>query len=119
PGLSFDKRLNSLVEKLPLADSVAIVNAIGGNGGNGGDGNTVTARLASSSMIHTRGAQADGLLAQSIGGGGGTGGGGSATVDGKMSLTLSMGGKGGAGGMGGLVDISNAGHIQTYGDASH
>ncbi|TFL13429.1 autotransporter outer membrane beta-barrel domain-containing protein [Pusillimonas caeni] len=118
-GLSFDKTLNSLVQKLPLADSVVAVNALGGNGGNGGDGGIVTATLASSSLIRTRGAQADGLLAQSIGGGGGTGGGGSAVADGTLALTLSMGGKGGAGGSGKTVEISNAGKIETYGDASH
>lgn len=118
-GLSFDKTLNSLVQKLPLADSVTIVNAIGGKGGNGGNGDAVKAVLASSSLIRTRGAQADGLLAQSIGGGGGMGAGGSATSEGTLSLTLSVGGKGGAGGSGGLVDISNAGTIETYGDASY
>ncbi|MBB5213709.1 autotransporter outer membrane beta-barrel domain-containing protein [Parapusillimonas granuli] len=118
-GLSFDKTLNSLVQKLPLADSVTMVNAIGGNGGNGGDGGAVNAVLASSGLIRTRGAQSDGLLAQSIGGGGGTGGGGSAASEGTLSLTLSMGGKGGAGGSGGAIGISNAGTIETYGDASY
>lgn len=118
-GLSFDKTLNSLVQELPLADSVAAVNAIGGNGGNGGDGGIVNAVLASSSLIRTRGAQAEGLLAQSIGGGGGMGGGGSAVADGTMSLKLSLGGKGGAGGSGNVIEISNAGTIETYGDASH
>lgn len=118
-GLSFDKTLNSLVQNLPLADSVTIVNSLGGNGGNGGNGGDVNAVLASSSLIRTRGAQADALLAQSIGGGGGLGGGGSATAEGTLSLTLSMGGKGGAGGSGGAIDISNAGTIETYGNASH
>ncbi len=118
-GLSFDKTLDSLVQKLPLADSVTIVNAIGGNGGNGGDGGVVNAVLSSSSVVRTRGAQADGLLAQSIGGGGGTGGGGTAASGGTTSITLSMGGKGGAGGSGGAIDISNQGIIETYGNASH
>lgn len=118
-GLSFDKTLNSIVQQLPLADSVTVVNSLGGNGGNGGDGGAVTATLASSNLIRTRGAQADGLLAQSIGGGGGTGGGGNAVAEGTLSLTLSLGGKGGAGGSGGAIDISGAGTIETYGDGSH
>ena len=118
-GLSFDKTLDSLVQKLPLADSVTIVNAIGGNGGNGGDGGVVNAVLSSSSVVRTRGAQADGLLAQNIGGGGGMGGGGTAASGGTTSITLSMGGKGGAGGSGGIVDVSNQGIIETYGNASH
>ncbi len=124
-GLSFDKTLNALVQKLPLADSITVVNAIGGNGGNGGDGGiggdgtAVEAILTKSSLIRTRGSQADGLLAQSIGGGGGTGGGGSAVAEGTLSVNLSLGGRGGAGGSGRLIDISNAGTIETYGDASH
>lgn len=118
-GLSFDKTLNSLVQKLPLADSVTVVNAVGGNGGNGGDGGAVNAVLSSWSLIRTRGAQADGVLAQSIGGGGGIGGGGSAVAEGTLSVNLSFGGKGGAGGSGGTIDIANVGVIETYGDASH
>ncbi|WP_157792858.1 autotransporter outer membrane beta-barrel domain-containing protein [Bordetella genomosp. 8] len=118
-GLSFDKTLDSLVQKLPLADSVAIVDAIGGNGGNGGDGGLVKAELASTSLLRTRGAQADGVLAQSIGGGGGTGGGGSAAASGTFSVNLSFGGKGGAGGSGGKVEVTNGGAIETYGNVSH
>lgn len=118
-GLSFDKTLDSLVKQLPLADSISIVNAIGGNGGNGGNGGIVNATLTSNSVIRTLGAQSDGILAQSIGGGGGTGGGGSAAASGKLSFNLSFGGKGGAGGSGGTVAVNNAGNIQTYGDASH
>lgn len=118
-GLSFDKTLNDLVQKLPLADSVAVVNAIGGNGGNGGDGGNINAALKSDGLIRTLGAQADGVLAQSIGGGGGTGGGGSATAQGTLSLNLSLGGRGGAGGLGGSVSVANHGNIATYGDGSH
>ena len=118
-GLSFDKTLDSLVQKLPLADAVTVVNAIGGNGGNGGDGGVVAAYLESSSLIRTRGAQADGVLAQSIGGGGGTGGGGSTASEGKTSITLSMGGTGGSGGSGDKVEITHAGKLETYGNASH
>ncbi|WP_156414135.1 autotransporter outer membrane beta-barrel domain-containing protein [Bordetella sp. N] len=118
-GLSFDKTLDTLVKKLPLADSISIVDAIGGNGGNGGNGDLVDAILTSTSVIRTRGAQSDGVLAQSIGGGGGTGGGGSAAASGKLSIALSFGGKGGAGGSGGTVQVNNAGVIETYGNASH
>ncbi|WP_323028868.1 hypothetical protein [Castellaniella defragrans] len=118
-GLSFDKTLNGLVEKLPLADSVTVVNAIGGNGGNGGDGGSVSASLTASSLIRTLGPQADGVLAQSVGGGGGMGGGGSAVSGGTLALRLAMGGKGGAGGSGGMVSVSGAGTIETHGDASH
>ncbi|KRE07133.1 hypothetical protein ASE63_23085 [Bosea sp. Root381] len=118
-GLSFDKTLNSLVQKLPLADSVTMVNAIGGNGGSGGNGGKVQAILSSQSLIRTQSSQADGLFAQSVGGGGGMGGGGSAAAEGTLSVSLSFGGRGGTGGTGGVVDVSNAGTIETRGDASH
>ncbi|WP_348935825.1 autotransporter outer membrane beta-barrel domain-containing protein [Aquabacter sp. CN5-332] len=118
-GLSFDKTLNNLVQKLPLADSLTIVDGIGGTGGRGGDGGTVNVTVGSGSALRTYGSQSDGVFAQSVGGGGGTGGGGSAATDGKLAIKLSVGGTGGAGGIGGAVNVFNNGTIETYGDGSH
>lgn len=81
---------------------------VGGSGGEGGHGGNVTAALATD--ITTRGAQATGLLAQSIGGGGGNGG---AALSGAIALGgqgagtlgLSLGGDGEAGGNGGEVKL--------------
>lgn len=118
-GLSFDKTLNSLVQKLPLADAVTITNAIGGKGGKGGDGDTVAVLTSENSTIYTYGMQSAGILAQSIGGGGGNGGGGSAASEGTLALSLSIGGSGGTGGKGKTVDISHYGYIETHGAASN
>jgi hypothetical protein len=84
--------------------------SVGGEGRGGGDGATVTVANLASGFIGTAGRQAPALLAQSIGGGGGIGGsGGGAIVIGRS---------GGGGGAGGLVEVSNAGWIQTTGALS-
>ena len=77
--------------------TLAISVGLGGSGGAGGDGGTVTA--ANSGAIVTRGTDAVGLLAQSVGGGGGKGGKAGATSGGvnpvsnatKLSDTLAGG----------------------------
>lgn len=81
---------------------------VGGSGGEGGHGGYVTAALATD--ITTRGTQATGLLAQSIGGGGGNGG--AALIgaialggQGAGTLGLSLGGSGEAGGNGSDVKV--------------
>jgi uncharacterized protein YhjY with autotransporter beta-barrel domain len=80
---------------------------LGGDGSNGGDGGQVT--VDNRDTIVTRGANAIGLFAQSIGGGGGAAG-----TDGTGAATL-----GGGSGNGGLVGITNSGSIVTLSDGSH
>ncbi|WP_341987439.1 autotransporter outer membrane beta-barrel domain-containing protein [Azorhizobium sp. AG788] len=118
-SLSFDKTLGSLVEKLPLADSLAIVTALGGSGGKGGNGGAVSVETSAGALVRTSGSDASAIFAQSIGGGGGTGGGGSATAAGKASITLSFGGTGGSGGSGGSVGVTNKGVLETSADGAH
>ena len=111
-------------------DAHASIN-IGRDGGAGGNGGAL--ELDSDGNITTYGADADGLLAQSIGGSGGLGGavggddaGGpslpSLSDEGSSyKLDLYVGGSGGAGGHGGQIGNSSApaklgATIQTYGD---
>jgi len=100
-------------------DSIPIGVSIGGSVTNGGSGGTVTI-TNTAAMIHTRGQDSDGILAQSVGGGGGDGG---FSVAGgfskKASVDFSLGGRGGAGGDGRVVNVLNAGDIYTEGDSSH
>ncbi|MGB6105252.1 MAG: autotransporter domain-containing protein, partial [Pusillimonas sp.] len=56
---------------------------LGGRGGAGGDGGTVALTLNKGSYIHTKGAGAHGIIAQSIGGGGG--------IAGDSSLNMLLG----------------------------
>ena len=118
-GLSFDKTLDGLVQKLPLADAVSIVNAIGGSGGVAGNGGKVEVETGNQAIIKTGGAMSVGIFAQSVGGGGGTGGGGSNASSGKTNIKLSFGGSGGKGGTGGTVTVSNGGIITTAGSGAH
>ncbi len=78
----------------------------GGSGGTGGSGDTVS--ILNNGTINTKGAQANGILAQSIGGGGGAGG----AADG---LVIALGGSGGSGGSSSAVSVSNDGTITTQG----
>ncbi|QVQ26080.1 autotransporter outer membrane beta-barrel domain-containing protein [Achromobacter deleyi] len=105
--------------------------SVGRGGGGGGNGGAIN--LNSDGNITTYGADADGLLAQSIGGSGGLGG----AVGGNSGSTsplpwvddsgttyqfnVAVGGTGGAGGNGGAIGSSSAPAIlgastQTYGD---
>jgi len=114
---------------------VAASFAIGGQGGAGGAGGQVTMTKGTGlSMVTTSGADASGVVLQSIGGGGGNGGyavavsasGGPASG----SLSTAIGGKGSAGGAGGevavgtfdgtgnLVSTGFSGAIETHGDRS-
>lgn len=107
---------------------------IGGAGGKAGAGGAVTlANSGGSSVIHTYGQDASGMVAQSIGGGGGNGGvgngnlhspysgssNGSGTTPGAtadvLALTLSLGGEGGGGGHAGFSEVANGGTILTEG----
>src|SRR6185369_11527058 len=96
--------------------------ALGGTGAGGGGANDVT--VESSSNISTRGIDAHGLFAQSLGGGGGSGG---FAVAGALSASVgvsaSMGGSGAAGGNAGSVSVGvdqlTSGTIHTRGNGSN
>ncbi|MBS0295134.1 MAG: autotransporter outer membrane beta-barrel domain-containing protein [Proteobacteria bacterium] len=97
---------------------------IGGVGGDGGDGGAVT--VSNSGTIVTRGANADGILAQSIGGGGGNANFGFSltpepgTLILSNSLALLVGAVGGGtGGTGGVVTVNHSGDITVLGDGSN
>ncbi|MDO9338283.1 MAG: hypothetical protein Q7T61_17970 [Caulobacter sp.] len=95
---------------------------VGGNGGTAGDGDDVF--LTSTGLVETRGTDAVGLFAQSVGGGGGTGGFSIAAGVGgggknAIAATLSLGGKGGAGGDAGDVTLTSSGAVTTAGDRAY
>ncbi|WP_331326961.1 autotransporter outer membrane beta-barrel domain-containing protein [Methylobacterium fujisawaense] len=119
PGFSFDKTLNGLVGKLPIADTLSVTETIGGGKGKGNVGGAVT--VTNRGAITTGGSDAHGIEAQSIGGGGGNGGTVSGSAVGKLTVGLTLGGQGGSGGSGGDVTVTNAagGLIATSGDGSH
>ncbi|EJL26218.1 hypothetical protein PMI01_04139, partial [Caulobacter sp. AP07] len=83
--------------------------AIGGSGSGGGDGGLVT--VGNSGVIWTKGKDAHGVFAQSVGGGGGDGGSG-------LAGEVSIGGQGGVAGNGGEVRVTNSGTIVTEGALS-
>ena len=83
--------------------------AIGGSGAGGGDGGLVT--VGNSGLIWTKGKDAHGVFAQSVGGGGGDGGSG-------LAGEVSIGGQGGVAGDGGEVRVTNSGVIMTEGALS-
>jgi hypothetical protein len=102
------------------AEVAALGYAVGGKGGAGGDGAAVSAANTAAGNIHTTGAMANGVQAQSIGGGGGNGGfalAGGVAVKGAAAATVG-GGAGGGGGKAGAVTASNAGSILTEGPSS-
>jgi uncharacterized protein YhjY with autotransporter beta-barrel domain len=83
--------------------------AIGGSGAGGGNGGAVT--VGNSGLIWTKGKDAHGVFAQSVGGGGGDGGSG-------LAGEVSIGGQGGVAGNGGAVTVTNSGTIVTEGALS-
>ena len=90
---------------------------IGGSGDTGGTGGAVT--VTNSGLIDTTGANAHGVLAQSVGGGGGNGG---MVIAGSLvwgapkdTPIIAVGGLGGDGGDGGNVTVTNSGRIVTRG----
>ncbi|MCK9376583.1 MAG: hypothetical protein M0P73_10575 [Syntrophobacterales bacterium] len=102
---------------------VTVGGGAGGSGGSGGDGGQVI--LANSGQVTTRGGQATGVMAQSVGGGGGNGGFGAAGIcnfdpNSSKGATLSamVGGYGGSGGDGGQVGLTNSGQVTTLGEQS-
>ncbi|MGU3546376.1 autotransporter outer membrane beta-barrel domain-containing protein, partial [Methylobacterium sp. A52T] len=119
PGFSFDKTLNGLVGKLPIADTLSVTETIGGGKGEGNVGGSVT--VTNRGAITTGGSNAHGIEAQSIGGGGGNGGTVSGSAVGKLTVGLTLGGQGGSGGSGGDVTATTApaGATATGGDGAH
>ena len=99
--------------------------AVGGRGGVGGTGNTVD--VTATGGVSTKGFEATGVYAQSIGGGGGHGG--SASTSGiataasgigrELQIGVDIGGHGGSGGTADAVTVTTGGLIQTAGDAAH
>ncbi|MBJ3775328.1 autotransporter outer membrane beta-barrel domain-containing protein [Acuticoccus mangrovi] len=123
------------------AGVITIGLALGGAGGDGGDadavsvtntGTILTGYADGSTYAYTGagaatdGADAHGILAQSIGGGGGSGGSASARSLGipttevpTITFDFASGGSGGSGGDGGEITIANSGTVKTAGDGAH
>lgn len=101
--------------------SVGLSVGVGGAGGGGGDASRVEAILAGD--VLTRGANSDGVVAQSTGGGGGSG---ALNVAGSISaspgiagaISIGVGGAGGGGGNGGDVALEITGGVRTEGNGS-
>ena len=98
--------------------------SIGGKGGDGGAGGNVS--VTNAGQISTLGADAQGVLIQSIGGGGGVGGAAAArAIDlspskyvPAIAVTVAMGGAGGTGNTAGTASLANSGLITTAGDGA-
>ncbi len=80
-----------------LSGGKSVSIAWGGKGGTGGKSSTVEVNHVGA--IATRGTQANGIFAQSVGGGGGTGGFSVAAGLGEVAASFALGGDGGAGSM--------------------
>ncbi len=116
------------VDVSTLGKYASINFSLGGTGGAGGDGDVVT--VINSGTIVTRGADAHGIYAQSVGAGGGTGGEGAHGFFGIPALVLdrtplyqqvsvSMGGNAGAAGDGKAVNVVQRGAITASEQGSH
>ncbi|RLB41140.1 MAG: hypothetical protein DRH12_08890, partial [Deltaproteobacteria bacterium] len=100
----------------PSARSAKV--AVGGATGDGGNGDEVS--VSHAGEISTDGADAAGIIAQSIGGGGGNAG--FDFVFNKSdaaAFALSLGRTGGSGGSGGDVDLDSKGSVATTGDNAY
>ena len=107
-----------------VPDASVTVGGTGGSGGAGGAVTVVTGDQTGNPTISTAGANAPGILAQSVGGGGGAGGW-TVGVDGEagiglptVAIAVSVGGSGGNAAGGGEVDVTNHATISTKGDGS-
>jgi uncharacterized protein with beta-barrel porin domain len=102
---------------LSIGSTGSVANTVGGAAAGAGNGDQVT--VTNTGLVHTLGANAVGVLAQSIGGGGGNGGfslsGSGSSGSGSNS---SVGGAGGGGGLSKLVQVTNSGAIVTEGPLS-
>ncbi len=122
------------------ASIITIGLAMGGSGGSGGQGGAIT--VLNEGNVYTGcngaagcgfgggpaldGANAVGVLAQSIGGGGGSGGSAAAKSLSlpsedipSLAFDFAVGGSGGSGGDGGTVGVTSAGAVYTAADASY
>ncbi len=102
-------------------DSGSVGVGVGGFGGDGGDGKSVTSTIDGD--ITTAGADAIGLLVQSVGGGGGNGGfnitaGLSISGDDGTAIGVGIGGFGGDGGNGDGVTVDASGDVGTEGSGA-
>lgn len=97
---------------------------VGGNGGSGGSAGDVSA--LNNGQIFTSGADAWGMIAQSVAGGGGNGG--SSTSDALLlappgipsfNINVAIGGNGGDGSSSGNITANNDGAVMTSGAAAH
>ncbi len=119
-GMAIAATLGSGGEKTNVNASIAV----GGSGGAGNKGGTV--EVTTNDRIVTRGDDAHGIFAQSVGGGGGTGGsslagsvGLSAAQPGKsINVVVAVGGAGGSGNTGGAVNVQNTSLVDTFGRGS-
>jgi hypothetical protein len=116
-------------------ETVAVTLSVGGfadSAGRGGDVIVENAGVITTGSVildidgnivsRPGGANAHGILAQSIGGGGGLGGAsGTSTGESDIGIGLNLSGIGGKGGIGGSVTVTNAstGRIATFGDNSY
>ena len=120
-GLGGDSATTSTAAGTNTQRSVNLSLSLGGSGSLGGNAGAVD--VFQNGQIYTVGANAYGILAQSIGGGGGGGGMSVSTPDGGtrnlLQLTVGIGGKGGPGGYAGAVNVVSSGGITTYGDGSY
>uniref|UniRef100_UPI0031D3348F autotransporter domain-containing protein n=1 Tax=Inquilinus sp. TaxID=1932117 RepID=UPI0031D3348F len=95
----------------------------GGTAGAGGDGGTIQSPTPGNWLnLSTRGDDAIGILAQSIGGGGGTGGAGNSSAAknvGGHAVAVVVGGQGGVSGNGGTVSLTTGLGLTTYGARSY
>ncbi len=101
--------------------SIAAALSMGGSGGAAGQGGDIT--LNNTGDILTQGAQADGVIGQSVGGGGGIAGysvaSGASSDDTSPNFAVSMGGSGGGGGAGGAVTVTSSGTVSTAGTSAY
>ena len=99
--------------------------ALGGQGGNGGNGGSVTLSplRGTDLVVQTEGDGSSGVSLQSIGGGGGSASSvqslSSASGEGSLGVSLSIGAQGGSGGSGGSISSKHRGLIRTSGTSSH
>ncbi|WP_217570755.1 hypothetical protein [Mesorhizobium sp. GbtcB19] len=102
-AIAFSLAVSPDPEEIP---AVAVSVAVGGSGGDGSIGDTV--HVTNGGNITTRGTEAHGIWAQSVGGGGGTGGyagSGSGSLGPGANISVAVGGTGGTGGNGGAVIV--------------
>ena len=94
-----------------LSSTAAMSASLGGSGGAGGNSGNITITNAEGADVITRGDNAAGVFALTIGGGGGD--------IGSSQNSLSLGASGGKGGNAGNISITNNGNITTFGDGSY